>query len=128
MFKRLVVTIHSNDYRVNYKKKCMKNLILLKMLLFAIIFSPPSTTKAILCDKLPSARRMSIEFSDGRNVGSKATFSCADGFSLDDGSKSRVCVKNADGITAEWNGQQPSCESKSLFLCGNIFTHSYQQL
>ena len=59
------------------------------------------------CERLPDPENGVVDTSEGREVGSLATYTCNIGFQLF-GDASRVC--GDDGM---WNGSEPECRGKN---------------
>ena len=63
----------------------------------------------ITCPSLTAPKNGGIRFSNGLNVGSKASYTCQSGFILQ-GGVTRVCGSN--GV---WSGRDPICKRKLIF-------------
>ena len=64
----------------------------------------------ITCPSLSAPRNGWLKFSNGLNVGSKASYTCQSGFILQ-GDATRVCGSN--GV---WSGRDPTCKRKLNFI------------
>ena len=51
-----------------------------------------------------------------------ASYSCDDGYSLENGDEQRLCQLDAMGVAGTWSGTAPECVGKYLF------TNYYQTL
>ncbi|CAH1774074.1 unnamed protein product, partial [Owenia fusiformis] len=69
-------------------------------------WSLSDTCVEIKCDKLKSPDDGNVTFTSGVSLGSVATLSCNDGYTLE-GSNTRTCVQN--GIQGTWTGIQAKC-------------------
>ena len=52
-----------------------------------------------------------------------ATYSCANGYGLSGGDRSRTCMSSNSG-PGEWNGNAPSCEGKPILLLAHFIHYS----
>lgn len=59
------------------------------------------------CERLPNPLNGVVDTSEGREVGSVATYTCIFGFQLV-GDTTRVC-----GDDRMWNGSEPECRGKN---------------
>lgn len=58
-----------------------------------------------------------MTYDDNRKPGSKAIYSCIDGFELV-GSKTRICGSNIEGV---WSDQVPKCQRKHFVIHASSF-------
>ena len=68
----------------------------------------------ITCPQLEAPENGRIEYSSYSigpqyDLGVIATYSCTDGFSLENGDRVRYCRHDGMGITGEWSGTAPEC-------------------
>ena len=68
---------------------------------------------AAQCPSLADPTNGQVTFSNSTNVGSIATYSCDTGFALN-GNPMRTC--QATGNTADWSGDDSTCERKITLL------------
>ena len=75
---------------------------------------PPLPSPAVECGRLPNPPSGQVSLT-GIDLGSVATYTCNDGYSLEEGGDAtRTC--GSEGV---WSGREPTCRSKSTMQVCN---------
>ena len=56
------------------------------------------------------------------DLGVMASYSCADGYSLENGDEQRLCQLDAMGVTGIWSGSAPECVGRYLAVWKCLMT------
>ena len=72
----------------------------------------------IICPPLPAPENGQVVFSNASSLiyGSEATYSCDEGFGLNEGDATRTCGGNSSSVIGFWSGSEPACEGSHSCL------------